>query len=231
MRRPARPERICRRCPFRAPSGGCLERVIKSGRCGDWIWWVLHGKQIRRPYLYPHDPRSPAQVRSRARFGAASTKYSSSLTDKQRNACVTAGAKRRSRTRLGQSGPLTGQQYSIRKEYVLQKAHGKAIKGPFAPQVPQPQKLNSTSSDPRRASSRVAPDRHRLRTRRASQVRPRKQKLAEARMKKQEGEWSSERRQAQRLARLAGKRGRSTPLPRRFVATARPPEKARRFAV
>ena len=171
MRRPARAERICHRCPFRAPSGRCLDRAIKSGRCGDWIWWVHSGKQIRRPYLRPRDPRSLAQVRSRARFGAASGKYSYSLTEKQQHACIAAGAKRRSQPRLGQSGPLTGQQYSIRKEYVLQKAHGKTIKGPFAPQVPKPQVLNSTSSDPRRASSRVSPGRHRLCARRANRVR------------------------------------------------------------
>ncbi len=44
MRRAARPERLCRRCPFCAPSGRCLDRDIKSGRCGDWIWLVRYGK-------------------------------------------------------------------------------------------------------------------------------------------------------------------------------------------
>ena len=69
---------------------------------------MRYGKQIRRPYVRPHDPRTPAQLRSRARLSAASSKYSYSLTEKQRNACIAAGAKRRSRPRLGQSGPLTG---------------------------------------------------------------------------------------------------------------------------
>jgi hypothetical protein len=161
---------VCRRCPFCGPSGECLDPALKSGRCGDWIWWVLHGKQIRRPYFYPRDPRSPAQLRSRARFSAASGKYSDYLTEKQRNACITAGAKRRSRPRLGQSGPLTGQQYSIRKEYALQKAHGKAIKGPLAPQVAQPQRLNPTSSDPHRGATGAPPDRHRRGARPVSRV-------------------------------------------------------------
>ena len=154
---------MCRRCPFCAPSGRCLDRTIKSGRCGDWIWFVRYGKQIRRPYVRPHDPRTPAQLRSRARLSAASRKYSYSLTEKQQDACIAAGAKRRSRPRLGQSGPLTGQQYSIRREYVLQKAHGNGIKAAIAPQVPQPQKLNPTSWEPRRTSSRVPPGRHRQR--------------------------------------------------------------------
>ena len=113
MRRLAKPERVCRRCPFRSSSGKCLDPALKSGHCGDWIWWVRHGKQSRRPYLHPHDPRTPAQLLSRARLSAASRKYSYSLTEKQRSACTAAGVKRKSRPRLYQSGPLTGQQYSI----------------------------------------------------------------------------------------------------------------------
>jgi hypothetical protein len=38
------------------------------------------------------------------------------LTDEQQDACIAAGAKVRSRPRLGQSGPLTGQQYWMRKD-------------------------------------------------------------------------------------------------------------------
>ena len=82
---------------------------------------MRHGKQVRRRYLHPRDPRTPAQLRSRARLGATSRKYSYSLTEKQQNACVAAAAKRQSRPRSGQSGPLTGQQYSIRRQYALQK--------------------------------------------------------------------------------------------------------------
>src|SRR5208282_2852987 len=116
----------------------------------------------RRRYLHPHDPRTPAQQRSRARLSAASRKYSQSLTEKQRNACSAAGAKLRSRPRLGQSGPLTGQQYSIYRQYALQKAHGNAIKSAIAPQVLGPQKLKRTSWEPRRGASGVSPERRRL---------------------------------------------------------------------
>jgi len=171
MRQPARPERRCHRCPFCAPSGRCLERTVKSGRCGDWIWFVRHGKQIRRLYVRPHDPRTPAQLRSRARLSAASKKYGNSLTGKQQDACVAAGAKLRSRPRLGQSGPLTGQQYSIRRQYALQKAHGNGIRTAIAPQVHQNQKLKCTTWEPRRGASGTAPDRRHLGTGRASPVR------------------------------------------------------------
>jgi hypothetical protein len=171
MRRFARPERVCRRCPFRGPSGECLDPARKSGRCGDWIWFVRHGKQIRRPYVRPHAPRTPRQLRSRARLSAASRKYSHSLTQKQQHARIAAGAKLRSRPRLGQSGPLTGQQYSIRKQYSLQKAHGNTIKAALAPQVPQPQRLNPTTWDPRRSIAGLSPDRRRREAGRTSQAR------------------------------------------------------------
>ena len=160
MRRSAKPERLCRRCPFCAPSGRCLDRTIRSGRCGDWIWFVRYGKQTRRLYIRPHDPRTPAQLRSRARLGAASRKYSYSLTQKQQLSCIAAGAKLRSRPRLRQSGPLTGQRYSIRRQYALQKAHRNGIRTATAPQVPRPQALKGTTWEPYRDSAVVAPDRH-----------------------------------------------------------------------
>ena len=106
----------CRRCPFSAPGGRCLDTTIRSGRCGDWVFYLLPGgKQCRRRWVRPKDPLTPAQVRNRARLAAASRKYSAGLTDQEQDACIAAGAKARSRRRLGQSGPLTGQQYSVRQ--------------------------------------------------------------------------------------------------------------------
>ena len=107
----------CRDCPFRAPSGKCVDRTIKSGRCGDWVWYLRGRKQWRHLYVKPKNPRTPRQQHWRARFGAASKKYSHSLTDEQQDACIALGAKLRSRSRLDQSGPLTGQQYAIRRAY------------------------------------------------------------------------------------------------------------------
>ncbi len=52
-------------------------------------------------------------LRSRA---AASKAYNELLSDEQLDACIAAGAKRRTRTRLGQSGPETGQQCWVGKE-------------------------------------------------------------------------------------------------------------------
>lgn len=61
----------------------------------------------------------------RSAVGAASKEYSYALAEEERDARIAAGAKLRSRPRLGQSGPLTGAQYSIRKEYAA-NAEGKA---------------------------------------------------------------------------------------------------------
>jgi len=126
---PARHRRPrCRDCPFCAPTGQCLDRTIRSGRCGDWVYYVLPGNQhARRLWVKPRDPRTPKQRYWRARLGAASRSYSASLTDQQHNACIAAGAKVRSRPRLAQWGWLTGQQYWVRLECKT-KAEGRMTK-------------------------------------------------------------------------------------------------------
>ena len=107
----------CRECPFRAPSGECLDQTIRSGRCGSWVFYVLPGgAQGRCLWVKPRDPRTPKQHYWRARLGAASRNYSASLTDERQDACIAAGAKLRSRPRLGQWGWLTGQQYWVGQE-------------------------------------------------------------------------------------------------------------------
>ena len=122
----------CRRCPFCASSGQCLDGVIKkSGRCGDWVWYVRGNKQCRRRWAKPRDPRTPEQLEWRARLGAASRKYSQGLSPEQRDACIAAGAKRRSRPRLAQSGPLTGQQHWVGRECQA-KAEGRRQKAETA---------------------------------------------------------------------------------------------------
>ena len=90
--------------------------VPKSGKWGQWVYYVRNGKQCRRRYVKPRDPRTAGQLRSRAAFAAASKAYSWGLTEEQRQECRAAGAKVQSRPRLGQSGPLTGQLYSIGRD-------------------------------------------------------------------------------------------------------------------
>ena len=151
----------CRRCPFRAPSGQCLDTTIRSGRCGDWVFYRLpSGKQCRRRWVRPKDPLTPAQVRNRARLAAASRKYSAVLTEQERDACIAAGAKCRSRPRLGQSGPLTGQQYSVRREYAA-NAGGKVQNTEIPAKVLKPQRVTRPTWEPRRGSAGVPPEQRR----------------------------------------------------------------------
>ena len=155
----------CRRCLFSAPSGQCLDTTIRSGRCGDWVFYLLPGgKQCRRRWVRPKDLRTPAQVRNRARFGTASRKYSAELTDQERDACIATGAKRRSRRRLRQSGPLTGQQYSVRREYAT-NASGKVQNTRIPAKVPEPQRVTRPTWGPRRGTTRMPPEQHRRRWR------------------------------------------------------------------
>ena len=90
--------------------------VPKSGKWGKYIYYMRNGKQCRRRYTKPRDPRTPEQLRLRAAFGAASKAYSWALTEEQRQECRAAGAKLRSRPRLAQSGRLSGQHYLIKRE-------------------------------------------------------------------------------------------------------------------
>ncbi len=49
----------CSRCALCGPAGECLDDVAnKSGRCGDWVWYVRDGHQWRRRWLKPFDPKT-----------------------------------------------------------------------------------------------------------------------------------------------------------------------------
>jgi len=80
------------------------------------VWYVLNGYQWRRLWVKGFDPKTARQMAWRARLAAASKAYNELLTDAEQDACVAAGAKRRTRPRLGQSGLQTGQQYWVGKE-------------------------------------------------------------------------------------------------------------------
>jgi len=197
----------CRRCPLRAPSGACLAPGRKSGRCGDWVWYMRGSKQCRHLYVKPKDPRTPGQLHWRARFRAASKKYSHSMADARRNACIAAGAKLRSRPRLGQSGPLTGQQYSIRREYAA-NAEGSMQNAEKAQKGLQTQGISRSTSGTPQGASRVPPGQHQWDTRRASQSAGTRKNMEGSRRKAMA---APKLRQPHRLARSGGVRYRHTP--------------------
>ncbi len=80
------------------------------------MWSVWNGQQWRRRWFKPFDPKTAKQLAWRAHLAAASKAYNELLTEEEQNACIAAGAKRRTRPRLGDSGTQTGQQYWVGKE-------------------------------------------------------------------------------------------------------------------
>jgi len=101
-------------------------------------WEVAHLCFLRGPWQaappavgQAQGPRRPGQLRSRAVFGAASHAWSWSeqLTEEQRENCRREAAKRRSRPRLGQSGPLTGQQGFVGRSCAKGRSEGEKAEG------------------------------------------------------------------------------------------------------
>ena len=82
-----------------------------SGRRGRFVFYMRRGKLCRRRHVIPKDVRTPARRRTRRAFGAIAKAWSWRLTQAQHLAWIAAAAKVRSHPRLGQSGPLTGQQH------------------------------------------------------------------------------------------------------------------------
>ena len=158
------PRRRCLACRFCAPSGQCRDSTIRSGRCGDWVYYVTRSnRQGRRLWVKPRDPRTPNQRHWRARLGAASRKYSASLTDEQQDACIAAGAKRRCRPRLGPSGVLTGQQYWVR-QVCRRKAEERTQNAATAVEGLQTLGISLPTWEPHRGVAGMAPGHHRRNT-------------------------------------------------------------------
>jgi hypothetical protein len=222
MKRRVKTRHQCRRCPFRAPSGRCLNPSLKSGRCGDWIWYFRGGRQVRRRYTRPKDPATLAQLRCRALFKAASRSYSRALTQAEREACIAEGVQVRSRVRLGQSGPLTGQQYWVKGELARAESKVKPELTIFAPKVSQPQRVTRSTSEMHRILTGHSPESHRLRA-----VQARKGRVGSGRVERRMNKAGlpSQVPQNQRVTGCAGRRHRRTVGARRW-RVARPARKA-----
>jgi hypothetical protein len=82
--------------------------IPKSGKRGRIVAFQSRYGQCERAHTPSAKPRTAAQLRSQAHFGAASAGWNY-LTDEQRNAWRAYGRTVRSHPRGGQSGPLSGQ--------------------------------------------------------------------------------------------------------------------------
>jgi hypothetical protein len=93
------------------------------------------------------------------------------LTQEERRACIAAGSKLRSRPRLGQSGPLNGQHYSIRRDYSTPAAQRppdtKSSRNPL-----QTKGISRSTSDRCRTTAGPLPKQHACHTGRAGNHKP-----------------------------------------------------------
>ena len=92
------------------PSLAGIMKALKSpqsGKRGPVVSFKNRYGQAEREHVVPINPRTPAQVRARSDFGRASARWRT-LTDAQRRAWMATAKDAPSRSRLGQSGPLTG---------------------------------------------------------------------------------------------------------------------------
>ena len=77
---PLTPNR-CSLCKWCSPAGECRGPAIKSGRCGDWVWYVRGSKQCRQRWAKPKDPKTPAHLRCRARLAAGPVGHTHRATE------------------------------------------------------------------------------------------------------------------------------------------------------
>lgn len=90
-----------------------ISDIPQSGHLGTFITFKNRFGQVRRPYIWPTDPRTLAQQGVRDKFGRMSALWRT-LTEEQRAAWRTSALNHYSRARLGKSGPLTGLQLFVK---------------------------------------------------------------------------------------------------------------------
>ena len=92
--------------------------IPKSGKCGNTVWQRNRYAQYCYPAFVPANPRTPAQVAVRGAFGAVSARWRT-LAQAQRDVWDAVARTKKSRRRLGQSGPLTGFNFFVKINVAL----------------------------------------------------------------------------------------------------------------
>ena len=105
---------------------GRLEGIIdapKSGRWGNWEYYMLGKTQCCRRHVERRKSRTAAQGKARDAMGSAAKAWRTKLTQEQRDAWNEAAKHLKSRRRLVPSGgPLLGEQLFVRHYTVLEEA-------------------------------------------------------------------------------------------------------------
>ena len=116
---------------------GRLEGIIdapKSGRWGDWEYYMRGKTQCCRRHVERKDPRTPAQRRVRIGLGGVAKAWGRKLTPEQRQAWGLVAKQQSSKPRLAQAGRLEGEQLFVRHGTVLKKVGKEMLLWP----VPSP---------------------------------------------------------------------------------------------
>jgi hypothetical protein len=103
----------------------------QSGKRGHRVWQKARHGLISYPAFVPFNPRSPGQVAVRDIFRYLNARWSQ-ITEAQRALWRAAARKHRSRPRLDQSGPLTGQQLFLKINIARLYYHLGCVDEPFA---------------------------------------------------------------------------------------------------
>ena len=106
--------------------------VPQSGKCGLTVSFQSRNGLIRRAWVVPANPRTAAQLSIRSKLAQYAIGFRA-LTTMQQDAWNSAAALTNSRTRLGQSGPLTGLQLYVKLNCALAAFGMPALTAPTAP--------------------------------------------------------------------------------------------------
>jgi hypothetical protein len=90
-----------------------IQDIPQSGKLGIQVSMPGRYGQVRRILAIPSNPQTTEQMAARNRLGTASVNWAQ-IEEAQRLAWVAAAANHQTRARLGQSGPMTGEQLFIK---------------------------------------------------------------------------------------------------------------------
>jgi hypothetical protein len=102
-----------------------------TGSIGSQTYMIGRNGQVVRARIIPANPKTEQQVLARANFQEASKAWDD-LTDEQRAAWISAADGIQSRSRLGMSGKLTGNQYFVKVNAALLEAGASKVTSPPA---------------------------------------------------------------------------------------------------
>ena len=110
--------------------------IPQSGKAGLFVSYKGRNGQVRRGYIVPTNPNTAYQQSVRSTLSSVSQRFRS-LTKSQIDAWDTAAAKYQTRSRLGQSGPMTGfQLFSKLNATLLQFGADQIDTPPGRPNLP-----------------------------------------------------------------------------------------------